>query len=106
MCAAVDDEQVDLIHVQVQMCIAHAALQTNTHNFTHLHRGLDINSAYKEIFSHNQRDIAPCILYMYANTTQSHTFIEASISTVPTRRSSVTPSGICTKGASRMHPLP
>jgi len=29
-----------------------------------------------------------------------HTFMEASMSTVPTRRSSVTPRGICTKGAS------
>lgn len=28
-------------------------------------------------------------------------FMEASMSTVPTRRSSVTPSGICTKGALR-----
>ena len=29
------------------------------------------------------------------------TFMDASMSTVPTSRSSVTPSGICTKGADR-----
>jgi len=37
----------------------------------------------------------------YARSVPAHTFMEASMSTVPTRRSSVTPSGICTKGAAR-----
>ncbi len=40
----------------------------------------------------------------------TRTFMDASMSTVPTRRSSVTPSGICTNGASRTRvftsPLP